>query len=400
MDQLTKKQQQNLSKIYEKNPCGYYQLYKIYTEQFGDLTKRQVYEWQKENKTKLTETQRKLLETVYYNEHYYFGIRKLEHFFKENYPEYNLTRSKITEWLKEQKVYQLNKPINFKRRATKAFTAYKSATLAIDLIDLSTKSYKDYKYVLTCIDIFSRYVWLFPLKTKTPQNVEKHLFKLLKDNKNFKVIITDNGKEFRIDLENAKIIKTQTYNPTNNALVERMNRNVRDLLRKYWDSNHKDWVAILPKFANNLNNTYQSTIKDTPNNVYYNYDEDKHKKLIEILKRKDKPIENEKLLPLGANVRILNKVKLKTGNKHLKNWSDDTFIVYKIIEAKNNVYTRYKLINTRTGLIERGTFNLTELQHIKGIIEPPKVKSDKVVFKNREVRELERIKKPYKSKRN
>lgn len=51
---------------------------------------------------------------------------------------------------------------------------------------------------------------------------------------------------------------------------------------------------------------------------------------------------------------------------------------------------REKLINTRTGKVEVGSYNSSELQIIKGILNPPGVKEDKVVFKNREIKGLER----------
>jgi hypothetical protein len=382
---------QDLAYLYETNNVGYYKLYRLYREKFNDLTKRQVYEWHKENKKKLTHTEEEILEKIYYKEHLYFGIRKLEHYLKENYPEFNWSRSKIQNWLSLQKIYQLNKSVNFKRQNTKTFKSFQSKIIAIDLIDLSSKSYNNYNYILTCIDIFSRYVWLFPLKKKTPQEVEKHLKILLKDNENFKVIITDNGKEFLIDVNGMKIIKTQTYNPTNNAIVERMNRNVRSLLRHYIDSGNKNWPDILNTFSINLNKTYQRILKDTPYNVYKNYTEEQLEKLKEHLQKhykKTAPVGDKKILKLGDNVRILNRMKLKTKDKNLKNWSEDTYIVYKIIEGKNNVLRRYKVINTRTGKVEVGTYNSSELQIIKGILSPPEVK-EKGIFKNREIKNLE-----------
>jgi hypothetical protein len=48
------------------------------------------------------------------------------------------------------------------------------------------------------------------------------------------------------------------------------------------------------------------------------------------------------------------------------------------------VLTRYKLVNTRTAIIEVGTFNGSELQLIKGILNSPDMKEG--IFKNREVK--------------
>ena len=86
--------------------------------------------------------------------------------------------------------------MNYKITDTKPFYHSKSSTLGMDLIDMTNKSYKNYKYILTCIDLYSRYIWLFPLKDKTVEKVEKIVNKILKENKNFSVILTDNGTEF------------------------------------------------------------------------------------------------------------------------------------------------------------------------------------------------------------
>jgi hypothetical protein len=54
---------------------------------------------------------------------------------------------------------------------------------AIDLVDLNQylgfKENKKYKYVFTCVDLFSGYTWLKPLKHKKPSDVIK-AFKYLK----------------------------------------------------------------------------------------------------------------------------------------------------------------------------------------------------------------------------
>ena len=393
---LTKTQQNNLKKIY-KPPMTIRQLYDLYNEKYDRIYKIQIEGWMKINRPpkKLTENEKKVLEDLYYKQHNYFGIQKLYTLAKQIIP---ITRIKVKEWLQQQKTYQLHKPINFKIRNTKSFKSLSSSTLAIDLIDMSSKQYKNYNYILTCIDIFSKYTYLFPISQKKPENIEKCLQEILKEHK-FKVILTDNGTEFKIKIPNIKIIKTQTYNPTNNAIVERMNRNVRDLLRRFFENN-TNWVQALPKFSHNLNNTYQSTIKDTPYNVFKTYNEEELKNLRERLQKsfnKKKILKDEKVLNLGDNVRVINKIKLKTKDKHLPNWSLETFIIYKIIQPKDNILARYKLINTTTGKIEIGTFNTSQLQVIKGILNAPEISKEN--FTNKEVKDLNRIKKPINKKR-
>jgi hypothetical protein len=372
---LTAIQQSNLKSIY-KPPMTIKQLYDLYNEMFDRVYMIQIREWLKINRPpkELTDNEKKVLEDLYYKQHNYFGIQKLYTLAKEIIP--IITRKKVREWIQQQKIYQLHKPINFKVRNTKSFKSLSSSTLAIDLIDMTNRQIKHYKYILTCIDIFSKYTYLFPIASKTPQNIEKCLTEILKDHP-FKIIITDNGTEFKIQKLDGvvKIIKTQTYNPTNNAIVERQNRNVRNLLRHYFETDNKNWVEVLPTLQKNINNTYQRTIKDTPFNVFKKYDEEELKKLKERLQKnfeKNKLLGKETIYKVNDNVRVINKVKQKTKDKHLPNWSKDTFIIYKVIPANENVLTRYKLINTSNNKIEVGTFNGSQLQLIKGILHPPK----------------------------
>ena len=64
-----------------------------------------------------------------------------------------------------------------------------------------------------------------------------------------------------------------------------MNRNVRNLLRHYFETENKDWVKVLPTLQKNINNTYRRTIKDTPFNVFKKYNEEELEKLKERLQK-------------------------------------------------------------------------------------------------------------------
>ena len=72
-------------------------------------------------------------------------------------------------------------------------------------------------------------------------------------------------------------------------------------------------------------------------------------------------------------------------------------MIYKIIQPKDNILARYKLINTTNGTIEIGTFNTSQLQVIKGILNAPEISKEN--FTNKEVKDLNRIKQPINKKR-
>lgn len=72
-----------------------------------------------------------------------------------------------------------------------------------DLVDLGLDLQRDgTRYVLVLLDVFSRYLWLKPLKQKKPVEVVKHLESVFTEFGFPMVFQTDNGSEFRGELVN------------------------------------------------------------------------------------------------------------------------------------------------------------------------------------------------------
>ena len=68
-----------------------------------------------------------------------------------------------------------------------------------DLVDMShfARHNRGYKYLLTIIDIFSRYAWVMPLKTKTGKEITQAFSSVLKKSKRKpQKLWTDRGGEF------------------------------------------------------------------------------------------------------------------------------------------------------------------------------------------------------------
>ena len=96
------------------------------------------------------------------------GVERLYHDVKKE-GKYKLSRKQIVEWLMKQDAYTLPKPVrrNFKRNHV--LVGGIGEQWQMDSPDMqSLKKYNDgYRYLLVCIDVFSKYVWVIPLKTKT-----------------------------------------------------------------------------------------------------------------------------------------------------------------------------------------------------------------------------------------
>ena len=75
----------------------------------------------------------------------------------------------IRTWLQDKDAQTLHKPVRLNFRRRKTFTIGIDNLWQADLADLSKLSkYNDNnKFLLTCIDVFSKHAWVVPLKTKT-----------------------------------------------------------------------------------------------------------------------------------------------------------------------------------------------------------------------------------------
>ena len=97
----------------------------------------------------------------------YSGITSLFDAAKLKLPSIKL--KDVKKWLSKQLCYTLHKPIS-KIHPTRPVVVHSIDKLwQMDLVDLSKLSRKKnygYKFILSVIDVFSKYGWLIPLKTK------------------------------------------------------------------------------------------------------------------------------------------------------------------------------------------------------------------------------------------
>lgn len=105
--------------------------------------------------------------------------------------------SKFVTQVKKDIVEELHKParINFKRR--KVLIKSLLDLMQADLVDMKeyVKENNGYKYILVVINCFSKYVWAYPLKTKTSKEVAKALENVFKKQTPIH-FCTDAGGEF------------------------------------------------------------------------------------------------------------------------------------------------------------------------------------------------------------
>ena len=261
---------------------------------------------------------------------------------------------------------ELNKLVINKFERKKFIVNHIDEIHSCDLVDIVkySKVNRGYKYIFTNIDIFSKYAWAFPIKSKKISDTKPCFEKIFKQRKP-KYIWSDQesaffSKEMFKFFEDHNIKIYYTHSNLKAVIIEKFNRSLRELMmKKFVKSNNTVWYNILPELIKTYNNRYHRTIKMKPidvnktnekhiKNTVYNYD---------ITNKKPKYKIND-LVRISLQRRQL--FDKPTGN--IK-WSEELFKIYK--RNKSNVIT-YQLKDMNDEII-KGIFYEKELQLSKNI---------------------------------
>ena len=292
----------------------------------------------------------------------------------------NIKRDDVEAFIKKQVNKQLIN--NFTHRINKPILSkYTNQIWCLDLIDVETYGTrnKNYNYILNVIDVFSRKLWLEPMKNKSSL-LTKNAFKRIIDRADVKpkYLISDNGteflKEFKIYCDNNDIKQrfNRAYAPEANGIVERANKEVRKLMKYVFiEHGNNVWINDIKTIENIHNDTYTSAIKNIPNRIWTNSNQENEP--VELFNRD--PLQLEQF---EAKMEIKKNVKQK-----IKQFKDTEFNegdtvrlrmdeIFKNIKAKvkagetkniivtysPSIFTIYKKIIPRNGLLERSRYIL------------------------------------------
>jgi len=238
----------------------------------------------------------------------------------------------------------------------------------MDLADMQNSAeYNDgTNYLLTIIDVFSKYALVIPLQNKQGQTIAEaldYIFRIKINNKPYKpmVLLSDNGKEF-IAKEVKQVctdhgihqLTSFPYTPL--GIIERFNKTIKQKIAQYLSvyRTQRYIDALLQDYNQYFHNhSYHHTIRELPANVHF-ADRSLHKLLIphlhnyyKYLNDKNNPIISETLhYARGDKVRIQahitpfiapeqqRRLSAKTKST-VANWSSEVYTVTKkIIDGK------------------------------------------------------------------
>jgi len=289
------------------------------------------------------------------------------------------TRDETTKFLRSQMAYTLHKPIR-KRFPTRSYkTSGINDLWQMDLMEMIpyAKINKGFKYILNCIDVFSRFARSVPLKTKSAADVSEALKVLFKSAKP-RHLQTDEGKEFynsqvKSILVKLKINHYSVVSQFKASHVERFNRTLRERLNKYFTQvGNKTWITVLQDIIHSYNNSIHRVIKMKPSKVNKNNEADLWE-----LQNKTKLGKNIKTHKVGDTVRVSkinNSPFIKNFNS---NWSDEVFkisainnkdvpVMYEIKDNKNEKIMG-RFYHEELQVIENNSYRIEKILKTKGV---------------------------------
>ena len=247
-----------------------------------------------------------------------------------HYPNVGLTR--IRTYLNKHAPYTLYKPARTRFPTPPVYVTHMNQQFDMDLVDFSRQQADNdgIRYLLSAIDVLSKYAFLEPLKTKEGAEVAAAARKIF-DERQPKQISTDRGSEFKSrffqDLCKDLGIRHFFAGGSGKAtVVERFHRTIRGKIARYQFKHNTDrYIDVLPAILESYNKTFHRSISMRPVDVN---EDNEHIAYENLYSKRKRPKQIPFQFKLNDKVRI-------SGEKHpfrrefFQRWTIEIFTVTK-----------------------------------------------------------------------
>ncbi len=181
----------------------------------------------------------------------------------------------------EELIKEIYKPYQKTKVFRHVVAFYPDSIWASDLVfmnqDEMIEQNEPFKYLLTVIDVYSRYAYARPLKSKKATEVEKAFQDIFDElERKPEKLYVDQGSEFYNKtflsfLKKNDIEIYSTYGPHKASIIERFNRTLKEMMfKKLLIQMNWHWVQMVPSLIKEYNNRPHKGIqKETPLDVYF-----------------------------------------------------------------------------------------------------------------------------------
>ena len=301
-----------------------------------------------------------LLSSIYYDPKHPAGFSSIKKLSESS----GISQKKVKQWLQGEASYTLHRSARKKYRTRHYVVHDIDEQWQADLADVALlkKQNNGYTFILTVIDIFSRYAWARPLKNKSGKEVSAAFKDIFREGRIPKRIQTDQGKEFEnrevrnlFNEHNIELFSVKSAYKA--AIVERFNRTLKSRLWKYFTMSLKQkWTNVLQDAVSAYNHSVHRTLKRRPVDVTQSNAADVREEVFSHHERSRTKSE----FKVGDTVRI-SKVKSVFEKGYLPNWTEDIFTVESINRKQTPIM--YKLKDYKGEVIE-GSFYPQEIQKV------------------------------------
>lgn len=255
---------------------------------------------------------------------------------------------KIIEEMPESQIYKKTKATTKNKQIYPIVTENPREMYQIDIMYMTETPDRRFNYIMNIIDVFSKFVYSFPLVNRTAESTAKRLREVFEKDGVPKSVSTDQGSEFFGEFEDLlreyNVIHKlgRAYNSTAQSIVERFNGTLRMALRGV-----KKWAEVLPEIIEGYNSEKHGTTHEKPIDVHYDKANGEHiqKARENIKKRAERLIAKTKSrinFKPGDKVRIIlfDRKKALTKKSAAQVWSDEIHTVDRVIERENGEYVK------------------------------------------------------------
>jgi transposase InsO family protein len=278
----------------------------------------------------------------------------------------NLPLKQIKTELEQDPTYTLHKQIKRKFKRRQVQVSGRGEQWQIDLLDVSKLKHQNshFTFLLTCIDVFSRFAYVVPLKSKEGKSCAEALKLILANSPSApKFIYSDAGHEFtnkhcKDVYKTHNIIHILTQSTFKAAIVERFNKTLRQKIWRYMTfKKTKRYVDVLQDLVKSYNDTIHSSIGLAPSKVNeHNEAEIK----IRLYGDPDEPVFIKFKFKIGDYVRLIIDKKVYEKGATI-NWSEEIYIIDQLIPSVPPVYK----IRDLKGTLFDWNYYANELQAVK-----------------------------------
>lgn len=263
----------------------------------------------------------------------------------------------------EQYAKELMRKVTKVQHHSKVYSPDVDAIWALDLAEMGewSDSNGGYKYILCVVDVFSRYAWCVPLKSKTAKEVWDAFSVVLAEAKPEKVWVDQGGEFYNAvwtkELKKLGIVRYSTYGASKASMVERFIRTLKHAIWfEFLKKQVREWRSKLSDIVDKYNNTKHHGIDMTPTEART----EKGRASITLQMGESVGGHDKPQYAVGEWMRISRWKGLFEKGFH-PNWS---YEIYKIRAIKEGSPVRYYLQDYDGERVD-GAFYSAELQPVK-----------------------------------